>query len=411
MFLNLNLTNIDFSNNKLDINLKLFQNMTKLEVIELSNTGLDSIEDLNLIKFKNLKKLDLSKNNLTNITFDSFKNLNNLQYLDLSDNQISNMDPEIFRIINNVLLINLENNKLQKAGDLYLNFMPIQTLKLSNNQLETYPVFDVNFAINEPSRLTQFYLNNNNLVNISQFSEWLGSLEYLDFNDNKIELIEPNAFINVRILKNLSIANNKLSKIVNNNFEPLFSLKYLYLSNNYISYVENGSFANLNKLIKLDLSYNSLKSIENDMFYGLSNLKDLYMNSFYNFLIFEQSFDYLESASNVYLNESILYYLKNKCYFIKSLKRKIERQINEFYYYYNSINLITDSKEINCELTFELIQFNIHLNIKSENDFEKFYTKCFDLLTVKNYAYKLHQEECDKPNISIAFNYTEIKLF
>jgi Leucine-rich repeat (LRR) protein len=411
MFLNSNVTDIDFSNNKLEMNLKLLENMTKLEIIELSNTGLDSIEELSLFKFKSLIELDLSKNNLTNITYDSFKNLNNLQYLDLSDNQISSMDTEIFKIITNALFINLDNNKLSTVGSLYLNYMSIQTLMLSNNQLETYPTFDVNFAINVPTRLTKFYLNKNNLTNIAFFSEWLAEVEYLNFDDNKIEFIEANAFVNLRGLNYLTIANNKLTKIAKNNFNPLFSLTRLNLSNNYISHIENGSFQNLNKLIFLDLSFNSFKSIENNVFYGLFSLKSLYLNSFYDYMILEQSFNHLIAASNIYLNESLLYFLSNKCFFINSLKRKVERQINEFYFYYSSINLITNSNEISCELTFELIQFNIHLNIKSENDFENFYTKCYNFITISNFTYKAHYEECGRVNNSTALNNTETEFF
>ena len=83
----------------------------------------------------------MSINNLSRIETSSFLNLKSLEYLDLSDNKIQFIDENIFSLINNLKYLNLENNRIDSVGMTFLNYLNLQVINLSNNQLRFYPGF------------------------------------------------------------------------------------------------------------------------------------------------------------------------------------------------------------------------------------------------------------------------------
>ena len=204
---------------------------------------------------------------------------------------------------------------------------------------------------------------------------------------------------------NLSISNNNLTRISNLSFCNLFSLKNLNLSRNAISFIEFNSFQNLNKLLMLDLNYNELKSLDAFQFVGLSSLNDLYLISNHNSIqLNDNSFKRLYLIGSIYMNESII--VSNKCIFMISMDREIQRNISNKYIFYKSINLIThginqfndssngiDSK---CTFTFNMLQFKIHYNLKSDYENEIFYETCKEFLIKKLNNYNHTHGKCFK---------------
>ena len=206
----------------------------------------------------------------------------------------------------------------------------------------------------------------------------MSELSLLDFSSNRITQIDKDAFLNCRNLEILSIANNYLTRLTQNNFYYLFSLEHLNLSRNLIESIEADSFRNLNKLEVLDLNFNKLHSIENDLFAGLNSLKDLYLFSETSIQLRNQSFNYLTSLSNIFLNVSLV--VANKCVFMRSIERKVQRNIFNRFVFFRSLNLITfeSNFEDECHLAFNLLQFKIHFNLRSDYQNELFYAKCQD---------------------------------
>ena len=182
-------------------------------------------------------------------------------------------------------------------------------------------------------------------------------------------------------------------------FHFLFSLVHLNLSSNEIEYIENASFKNLNKLKVLDLNYNKFLSIENNMFYGLSNLNFLFILSQNRFKIYDNSFRYLPRIGTIYLNESII--VDNQCLFMRIQDKVVQRAVANKYVFYKSINLLTidfsfnESLKLKCDLVFRFFQLNVHLNLKSEESFDLFFTSCQNVLINKVNNYYKTQKQLD----------------
>jgi Leucine-rich repeat (LRR) protein len=380
------ISELDLSNLDLKQKVNILDNLINLKVLKLKKINLNSLEDIKLFSFTKLIHLDLSHNNLKYLDSFSFRQLTNLEYLDLSFNQIENIDPDFFSFKTNQMkklrYLNLENNFIKSIGDLFLNYQNIEFFKISNNYLTKFPYFDVGLIGNFQLVISNFYFNNNNISKIEKISIWISNLKILNFDFNYIEFIENDAFIYLKNLENLSIAFNNLNQIYSNNFIYLFSLKFLNLSHNQIELIEADSFQNLNKLLILDLSFNRLTSIDNNLFQGLINLNDLYLLNENNFQFYNKSFDHLEKVNRIFFNELIFKKNETYCYFINSIKRIIQRQISNKYIFYKSFNLITQSPENGknisnwCDLTFHFLQFKIHFNLLTDNDFELFVENC-----------------------------------
>ena len=226
----------------------------------------------------------------------------------------------------------------------------------------------------------ELHLNENELSAITYFSYMMSELKLVNFDSNRIAFIEYDAFLNCRSVEHLSVARNYLTNLTQNNFFYMFSLKYLNLSRNRIEAIELDSFQNLNKLEVLDLSFNRLHSIQNKLFFGLSRLRDLYLLSQEAINLYNQSLSNLPSLSNIYLNGSMV--TLNAGIFVYSFERFVQRIISKRFVFYKSINMLVDDfwAEENvrkkCFQTFSLLQYKIHLNLKTDEQYELFYKKC-----------------------------------
>ena len=171
------------------------------------------------------------------------------------------------------------------------------------------------------------------------------------------------------------------------------------MNSNRIETIENNSFKNLNKLTSLDLSYNYLKSIENNIFFGLVELKDLYLKNDFLFKIKNQSFNYLSNISNIYMNEKMFVdptaSLINKCIFMHSIAREIQRNVGNKYIYYKSINILTEQENNTlCDLTMNFLQFKVHFKLKTDNQFESFYEQCKSQLIKTSNNFNHTKKQC-----------------
>ena len=241
----------------------------------------------------------------------------------------------------------------------------------------------------------ELYLSNNNIKRVEQFPESFLNLINLNLDFNQIALIEFNAFFLLKPLIYLSISSNFLKNISKNDFKFLFGLKYLNISHNQINLIEMNSFVNLNKLITLDLSFNHLHLIEADLFEGLSYLNDLFLfNQIFGLDLNDKSFSHLTNVGNIFMEKSIIH--KNKCLFERFGKeRNSTRRIKNKYTFYKSINIITNNQfELDCDLIFQLFQFRIHLNLKTDYENELFYEKCKMSIIKSTNTFVRNQMEC-----------------
>ena len=88
----------------------------------------------------------------------------------------------------------------------------------------------------------------------------------------------------------------------------------------------------------------------------------------------------MSSISTIYLNESLI--VDNQCVLARIQNKEIQRVISNKYIFYKSINLLTidylfnNSLKRKCELVFRFFQINVHLNLKTDENFDLFYRSC-----------------------------------
>uniref|UniRef100_A0A8I3WRE6 Leucine-rich repeat and guanylate kinase domain-containing protein n=1 Tax=Callithrix jacchus TaxID=9483 RepID=A0A8I3WRE6_CALJA len=183
----------------------------------------NKIEDLSCVScMPYLLELNASQNNLT--TFFNFKPPKNLKKVDFSHNQISeicdlsayhaltklildgNKIEEIsgLEMCNNLTHLSLANNKIMKING--LNTLPIKTLCLSNNQIETIT------GLENLKALQNLDLSHNQISSL-QGLENHDLLEVINLEDNKIaELREIEYIENLPILRVLNLLNNPIQE-------------------------------------------------------------------------------------------------------------------------------------------------------------------------------------------------------
>nr|XP_022314629.1 G-protein coupled receptor GRL101-like [Crassostrea virginica] len=184
------------------------------------------------------------------------------------------MESDSFKLPS-LLYLNISYNYIR---ELELRFLydrkKLQHLIISNNQIEKI----ITKEINNPQN---------------------SSLQILDLHDNKLEMIEPNAFywltsVSKIILRNNSIKNtdnyfsssmkmlveldlsfNFITDITTNMFNGLGRLRTLYLHHNLITVLDGFSFTELKYLRTLNLAYNQIHSIDKMAFENLNYLNTL----------------------------------------------------------------------------------------------------------------------------------------
>ena len=126
-----------------------------------------------------------------------------------------------------------------------------------------------------------------------------------------------------------------------------------------------------------------------------------------DFRLEEASFAYLDNIANIYLNERLFSIdtTFNMCVLIQSLKRRVVREIKRTHasrVFYKSVNLIVSGVLFGkpgengfwCELVFNFLQFNIHLNLKTDLLNEQFYAACQVWLAVDSVRYVKSYQKC-----------------
>ncbi|CAF4552897.1 unnamed protein product [Rotaria sp. Silwood1] len=110
--------------------------------------------------------------------------------------------------------------------------------------------------------------------------------------------------------------NNNQIKFIDNNLTYLNNLKYLTLANNYLDYLSNNDFSTMINMEHLDLSSNHIQNIQSKTFTNMINLKKLYLHNnlwipkFYNGNRELQSntrLNFLTYANGLSCNRSIMF--------------------------------------------------------------------------------------------------------
>lgn len=120
----IHLKHLDISmNNLTNITYDFFKDLTSIQTLQLQNNQISKISIGSLRKMKFLKMLDLSNNHITSLEVGTFNGANNLAKLDLSHNKLSMIGDETFHNVkylssldvsfNNISMMNLEHTAMR----------------------------------------------------------------------------------------------------------------------------------------------------------------------------------------------------------------------------------------------------------------------------------------------------------
>ena len=393
------LQELDLSNNRITENIAKYLISKDFNILKISNISLGSFKRIEKILDK-LEYLDISYNGLSKFEYLLIVKMNKLKEINLSFNEISSFDDYLrkdnlikyFVELKYLKYVNFTQCFTQKLENLVYFFNKnLEVAVLSGNMLKYFSKFCVEDDYYYECELKVLYLNSNQIKKIKKIDLfYLENLEYLNLDNNLISSFESESFISLINLETLILSSNKIRNFNSSNklFNGLINLKYLNLSSNRLTYLNSYLFDNLNKLEVIDLSNNLIYTIKEYTFNMLTSLKDLYINtnSTADMIIEMNSFNRLDSITNVYICKSILNNSLTKFIFKDMIKKKnrltstsiLKRE------YYKSFNLISvsniDSIGYDCELTLTFIKYNIHFNLKTESDF-------YDYLISCNYLY------------------------
>ncbi|KRT80569.1 hypothetical protein AMK59_7610 [Oryctes borbonicus] len=230
-----------------------------------------------------IKELYIRKCGLTHISPLAFGGLeNSLQLLDLSGNNITSLFEETFHRFSVIRTFILKENSIKD----------VNPLQLLNGFQYTLHNLDLSGTGNGPLSIPDLkrmrHLRTLSLSKISHsdlapdlFQDFGRDVEELSINFADLKSIKNHAFQHIRSLKRLDLSENRISLIESNAFEDVaFSLTTLLLSHAFAPSLQElplDPFKYLVNLEELDVSNNKLKSLADTSFHFLKKLKILEM--------------------------------------------------------------------------------------------------------------------------------------
>ncbi|XP_033760146.1 protein slit-like [Pecten maximus] len=263
----------------LNSRLQIFEN---LEILLITNSGIEIIENNTFQGMDGLQQISIRENLFEFVRPGTFVDLPALLTLELSHNNISTLDTHAFWNMSKLIHINLSYNKITVIYSDSFGLLPgVTTLDLGHNGLEVVPR---RILRNFPN-LMRLHLSGNRIkiVNAHDFA-YCVSLKSLYLSDNQISIISNKAFIvndtgenKALKINNIFLDNNKLTE-----FPPLNDLNRLleiFISGNSIDTITSDAMIGFPGLTMFHMSYDlALTEIQPGVFRKLKSLRTIYLN-------------------------------------------------------------------------------------------------------------------------------------
>ncbi|XP_053773549.1 toll-like receptor 7 isoform X2 [Desmodus rotundus] len=238
-----NLVQLDLSFN---FELQVYRAQMKL------SDAFSSLKHLRVLRIKGYVFKELEFLNLSPLL-----SLPNLEVLDLGTNFIKIANLSIFEKFKTLKVIDLSVNKISPSGD------SSEVGSCSNTRTSVgahgFQFFEAlhYFRYDEYARSCRF--KNKETPSFLSFNEECYQYgETLDLSRNSIFFIRSSDFQHLSFLKCLNLSGNSVSQALNGSeFQPLVELKYLDFSNNRLDLLYSTAFEGLRNLEVLDISSNS----------------------------------------------------------------------------------------------------------------------------------------------------------
>jgi len=132
------LTKIYSSGSQMKLTADVFANADQLEMINLIDGDLDSIESRAFYGPTKLRKLDLSGNKLQTLPADLFPRGSPLKEIDLSNNRISKLNRGTFTNLRSLKKLDLRNNNIAELdGPVFVDLTNLDEIDLSGNPIRS----------------------------------------------------------------------------------------------------------------------------------------------------------------------------------------------------------------------------------------------------------------------------------
>ncbi|XP_044017334.1 toll-like receptor 7 [Aphidius gifuensis] len=233
-----------------------------IRALDLSNNEIKNLpEDSPLSGLRQLQELYLEHNLIDSIASDALTGLTSLRIFNVSYNTLTTLPESLFASTRDLREIHLQKNELRNLPrGLFTRLEQLLVLNLGGNKLGSDTVDEMTFL--GLIRLIVLDLSYNTLTKIdSKMFKDLFFLQILDLRNNSISHIESNAFLPLYNLHTLELSENRLHSVGPQLFNGLFVLSRLTLSGNAITTLDQLAFKNCSDLKELDLSGNELTTV------------------------------------------------------------------------------------------------------------------------------------------------------
>ena len=218
--------------------------------LDLTNTGIASLQSGDFAGLTRLSSLLLSRNQLATLPTGIFDGLAGLEGLSLSHNQLATLPANQFS-----------------------GLTRLESLRLSNNRITTLPAGLVSGLIN----LKTLRLQGNDLTSVpANMFTGLAKLEFLDLEFNEITALPTRIFDGLNLVF-LGLEANHLTTLQAGLFDSVGISLTLDISHNRITTLGDGVFTNLKDVVFLDLAHNRLQSLPDGIFTGLTSMRQLFL--------------------------------------------------------------------------------------------------------------------------------------
>uniref|UniRef100_A0A8C0S8I8 Toll-like receptor 9 n=4 Tax=Canis lupus familiaris TaxID=9615 RepID=A0A8C0S8I8_CANLF len=211
-----------------------------------------SLKNLKVLRIKGYVFKELSSHHLSPL-----QSLTNLEVLDLGTNFIKIADLSIFEQFKTLKVIDLSMNKISPSGDSgEVGFCSSTRTSVEGHAPQVLETLHY-FRYDEYARSCRF--KNKETPSFLPFNKDCYMYgQTLDLSRNNIFFIKSSDFQHLSFLKCLNLSGNTIGQTLNGSeFQPLVELKYLDFSNNRLDLLYSTAFEELRKLEVLDISSNS----------------------------------------------------------------------------------------------------------------------------------------------------------
>uniref|UniRef100_A0A1B0CJS3 Membrane glycoprotein lig-1 n=1 Tax=Lutzomyia longipalpis TaxID=7200 RepID=A0A1B0CJS3_LUTLO len=250
------LSKLTLNNNLITvIEVNAFKNCSDLKELDLSSNQLLEVP-VALQNLSMLRTLDLGENQIASIHNGSFRNLVQLTGLRLIDNLIGNITRGMFWDLPRLSVLNLAKNRVQSVerGAFDRN-ADLEAIRLDRNFIS-----DINGIFATLASLLWLNLSENHLVWFD-YAFIPKNLKWLDIHANYIEALRNYYKLQEEIrVKTLDASHNRITEI--SSMAIPNSIELLFINNNLIETIHPNTFVDKTNLTREDLYANALATLQ-----------------------------------------------------------------------------------------------------------------------------------------------------